>query len=252
MNIHVSTVASCLPEESVWKPTIVWLMVQLFLFSSTLIESLKEALLFQVKLLWLVKFPNGKNNNFISPFDWYLVDLLTLHISYWIHVDERIVHKLVTQGGIRSLNGWFLMLCFSSKLSSCYLLGMSTFQAVLWRYKFSQLKGSSDDGKSKIKFLFQNQDSKSIEAKVILSGCACHGKCYSVSNEVKENEIVFDDFSIDSADSLSGAGVLKSFRCAPLHSCFLCCQSGVSGPDVCGEPRHCNYNWVSFPFQYLM
>lgn len=45
----------------------------------------------------------------------------------------------------------------------------STFQAVLWRYKFSQLKGSSDDGKSKIKFLFQNQDSKSIEAKVICS-----------------------------------------------------------------------------------
>uniref|UniRef100_A0A3Q1FDN5 Syntrophin, gamma 1 n=1 Tax=Acanthochromis polyacanthus TaxID=80966 RepID=A0A3Q1FDN5_9TELE len=38
-------------------------------------------------------------------------------------------------------------------------------KAVLWRYKFSQLKGSSDDGKSKIKFLFQNQDSKSIEAK---------------------------------------------------------------------------------------
>lgn len=37
---------------------------------------------------------------------------------------------------------------------------------MLWRYKFSQLKGSSDDGKSKIKFLFQNQDSKSIEAKV--------------------------------------------------------------------------------------
>ncbi|CDQ56973.1 unnamed protein product [Oncorhynchus mykiss] len=38
-------------------------------------------------------------------------------------------------------------------------------KAVLWRYKFSQLKGSSDDGKSKIKFLFQNQDNKAIEAK---------------------------------------------------------------------------------------
>ncbi|XP_031419063.1 gamma-1-syntrophin isoform X2 [Clupea harengus] len=38
-------------------------------------------------------------------------------------------------------------------------------KAVLWRYKFSQLKGSSDDGKSKIKFLFQNQDTKLIEAK---------------------------------------------------------------------------------------
>ncbi|XP_010707202.1 gamma-1-syntrophin-like [Meleagris gallopavo] len=38
-------------------------------------------------------------------------------------------------------------------------------KAVLWRYKFSQLKGSSDDGKSKIKFLFQNPDNKQIEAK---------------------------------------------------------------------------------------
>ncbi|XP_057178553.1 gamma-1-syntrophin isoform X2 [Triplophysa rosa] len=38
-------------------------------------------------------------------------------------------------------------------------------KVVLWRYKFSQLKGSSDDGKSKIKFLFQNQDTKLIEAK---------------------------------------------------------------------------------------
>ncbi|XP_041098254.1 gamma-1-syntrophin-like [Polyodon spathula] len=38
-------------------------------------------------------------------------------------------------------------------------------KAVLWRYKFSQLKGSSDDGKSKIKFLFQNPDTKHIEAK---------------------------------------------------------------------------------------
>lgn len=36
---------------------------------------------------------------------------------------------------------------------------------MLWRYKFSQLKGSSDDGKSKIKFLFQNSDTKQIEAK---------------------------------------------------------------------------------------
>ncbi|CAF98462.1 unnamed protein product, partial [Tetraodon nigroviridis] len=51
-------------------------------------------------------------------------------------------------------------------------------KAVLWRYKFSQLKGSSDDGKSKIKFLFQNQDSKSIEAKVANSAWQSHwGDC---------------------------------------------------------------------------
>lgn len=49
-----------------------------------------------------------------------------------------------------------------------------SFQAVLWRYKFSQLKGSSDDGKSKIKFLFQNPESKSIEAKVSLAFVMLH------------------------------------------------------------------------------
>uniref|UniRef100_A0A8D0BY12 Gamma-1-syntrophin n=1 Tax=Salvator merianae TaxID=96440 RepID=A0A8D0BY12_SALMN len=42
-------------------------------------------------------------------------------------------------------------------------------KAVLWRYKFSQLKGSSDDGKSKIKFLFQNPDTKQIEAKKLIA-----------------------------------------------------------------------------------
>ncbi|XP_047666649.1 gamma-1-syntrophin isoform X1 [Tachysurus fulvidraco] len=50
-----------------------------------------------------------------------------------------------------------------------FAMGFVCFDAaskvVLWRYKFSQLKGSSDDGKSKIKFLFQNTDTKLIEAK---------------------------------------------------------------------------------------
>ncbi|KAM9018767.1 gamma-2-syntrophin isoform 6-T6 [Ara ararauna] len=36
---------------------------------------------------------------------------------------------------------------------------------VLWRFKFSQLKGSSDDGKTKVKLLFQNVDTKQIETK---------------------------------------------------------------------------------------
>ncbi|XP_076415777.1 gamma-2-syntrophin isoform X2 [Peromyscus maniculatus bairdii] len=36
---------------------------------------------------------------------------------------------------------------------------------VLWRFKFSQLKGSSDDGKTRVKLLFQNLDTKQIETK---------------------------------------------------------------------------------------
>lgn len=37
---------------------------------------------------------------------------------------------------------------------------------MLWRFKFSQLKGSSDDGKTRVKLLFQNIDTKQIETKV--------------------------------------------------------------------------------------
>lgn len=37
---------------------------------------------------------------------------------------------------------------------------------VLWRYKFSQLKGSSDDGKTRVKLLFKNAESQQIEMKV--------------------------------------------------------------------------------------
>ncbi|CAO1351164.1 unnamed protein product [Diamesa serratosioi] len=36
---------------------------------------------------------------------------------------------------------------------------------VVWQYKFSQLRGSSDDGKSKLKLHFQDQETRSIETK---------------------------------------------------------------------------------------
>lgn len=45
-------------------------------------------------------------------------------------------------------------------------LFVSFAQKILWRYKFSQLKGSSDDGKTRVKLLFQNSESKQIEMKV--------------------------------------------------------------------------------------
>lgn len=38
--------------------------------------------------------------------------------------------------------------------------------AMAWQYKFSQLRGSSDDGKSKLKLHFQDQETRSIETKV--------------------------------------------------------------------------------------
>ncbi|XP_032981333.1 gamma-2-syntrophin isoform X3 [Rhinolophus ferrumequinum] len=50
-----------------------------------------------------------------------------------------------------------------------FALGFTCFDSrtknVLWRYKFSQLKGSSDDGKGRVRLLFQNLDTKQIETK---------------------------------------------------------------------------------------
>lgn len=36
---------------------------------------------------------------------------------------------------------------------------------VVWQYKFSQLRGSSDDGKSKLKLHFQDNETRAIETK---------------------------------------------------------------------------------------
>jgi gamma-syntrophin len=38
--------------------------------------------------------------------------------------------------------------------------------AIIWQYKFSQLRGSSDDGKSKLKLHFQDVESRSIETLI--------------------------------------------------------------------------------------
>lgn len=37
---------------------------------------------------------------------------------------------------------------------------------VVWQYKFSQLRGSSDDGKSKLKLHFHVTETRSIDTKV--------------------------------------------------------------------------------------
>lgn len=59
-------------------------------------------------------------------------------------------------------------------------------QNVLWRFKFSQLKGSSDDGKTRVKLLFQNPDTKQIETKVKLARTAPREKGQLVKRHEKE------------------------------------------------------------------
>uniref|UniRef100_A0A669EXN3 Syntrophin, gamma 2 n=1 Tax=Oreochromis niloticus TaxID=8128 RepID=A0A669EXN3_ORENI len=57
------------------------------------------------------------------------------------------------------------VLCFTIDFASGFTCSESTSKTILWRYKFSQLKGSSDDGKTRVKLLFKNPESKQIEMK---------------------------------------------------------------------------------------
>ncbi|XP_075838211.1 gamma-2-syntrophin isoform X2 [Microtus pennsylvanicus] len=56
-------------------------------------------------------------------------------------------------------------LCFTVDFALGFTCFDSKTKNVLWRFKFSQLKGSSDDGKTRVKLLFQNPDTKQIETK---------------------------------------------------------------------------------------
>lgn len=75
----------------------------------------------------------------------------------------------------------------------------------IWQYKFSQLRGSSDDGKSKLKLHFQDLESRAIETKV--NFCCCCG----CSDDV--------DFS--------GVGVFHIAKFVVLHACISYSESSV-------------------------
>ncbi|XP_073338997.1 gamma-2-syntrophin isoform X3 [Pagrus major] len=57
------------------------------------------------------------------------------------------------------------VLCFNIDFKSGFTCSEGNSKTLLWRYKFSQLKGSSDDGKTRVKLLFKNAESKQIEMK---------------------------------------------------------------------------------------
>uniref|UniRef100_A0A667WK10 Syntrophin, gamma 2 n=1 Tax=Myripristis murdjan TaxID=586833 RepID=A0A667WK10_9TELE len=57
------------------------------------------------------------------------------------------------------------VLCFTIDFESGFTCSEGSSKSILWRYKFSQLKGSSDDGKTRVKLLFKNAENKQIEMK---------------------------------------------------------------------------------------
>ncbi|XP_051501856.1 gamma-2-syntrophin-like isoform X2 [Myxocyprinus asiaticus] len=57
------------------------------------------------------------------------------------------------------------ILSFTIDFESGFSCSESVSKKIIWKYKFSQLKGSSDDGKTRVKLLFQNSENKQIEMK---------------------------------------------------------------------------------------
>nr|XP_011767019.1 gamma-2-syntrophin isoform X7 [Macaca nemestrina] len=88
-------------------------------------------------------------------------------LAVWEKSFQRATFMEVQRTGSRTyMCSWQgEMLCFTVDFAMGFTCFESKTKNVLWRFKFSQLKGSSDDGKTRVKLLFQNLDTKQIETK---------------------------------------------------------------------------------------
>ncbi|XP_038967888.1 gamma-2-syntrophin isoform X1 [Rattus norvegicus] len=88
-------------------------------------------------------------------------------LAVWEKAFQRATFMEVQRTGSKTyLCSWQgEMLCFTVDFALGFTCFDSKTKNVLWRFKFSQLKGSSDDGKTRVKLLFQNPDTKQIETK---------------------------------------------------------------------------------------
>ncbi|XP_054909371.1 gamma-2-syntrophin isoform X2 [Poeciliopsis prolifica] len=92
---------------------------------------------------------------------------LASDLATWDKSFQRAVFLQVQRVGSKSYmcSSQGSVLSFTLDFGSGFSCSDVTSKAVLWRYKFSQLKGSSDDGKTRVKLLFKNADSNQIEMK---------------------------------------------------------------------------------------
>uniref|UniRef100_A0A8D2IIX1 Syntrophin gamma 2 n=1 Tax=Varanus komodoensis TaxID=61221 RepID=A0A8D2IIX1_VARKO len=80
-------------------------------------------------------------------------------LAVWEKSFQRAIFLEVQRTGVRE------SLCFTIDFALGFTCFDNKTKNVLWRFKFSQLKGSSDDGKTRVKLLFQNTETKQIETK---------------------------------------------------------------------------------------
>ncbi|KAI4905456.1 hypothetical protein NFI96_028089 [Prochilodus magdalenae] len=92
---------------------------------------------------------------------------LGTELALWEKAFQRAVFVEVQRAGSKTYmcSSQGKILCFTIDFESGFSCSESISKKVIWRYKFSQLKGSSDDGKTRVKLLFKNPESKQIEMK---------------------------------------------------------------------------------------
>ncbi|XP_013359784.1 PREDICTED: gamma-2-syntrophin isoform X2 [Chinchilla lanigera] len=96
----------------------------------------------------------------------FMVELGT-ELAMWEKAFQRATFLEVQRTGSKTyMCSWQgEVLCFTVDFALGFTCFDSKTKNVLWRFKFSQLKGSSDDGNTRVKLLFQNPDTKQIEMK---------------------------------------------------------------------------------------
>ncbi|XDA71726.1 hypothetical protein R6Z07M_002004 [Ovis aries] len=88
-------------------------------------------------------------------------------LAAWELSFQRATFRAVQRTGSKTYacGGQGDTLCFTVDFALGFTCFDSKTKSVLWRFKFCQLKGSSDDGKARVKLLFQSLDTKQIEMK---------------------------------------------------------------------------------------
>ncbi|XP_072356642.1 gamma-2-syntrophin [Scyliorhinus torazame] len=88
-------------------------------------------------------------------------------LAVWEKTFQRAVFMEVQRTGSKTYGcTWQSQtLSFTIDFTAGFTCVDSNTKNVIWRFKFSQLKGSSDDGKTCVKLLFQNTETKQIEMK---------------------------------------------------------------------------------------
>ncbi|XP_048453060.1 gamma-2-syntrophin [Rhincodon typus] len=88
-------------------------------------------------------------------------------LAVWEKTFQRAIFMEVQRTGSKTYGCTWQgqALSFTIDFAAGFTCVDSNTKNVIWRFKFSQLKGSSDDGKACVKLLFQNTDTRQIDMK---------------------------------------------------------------------------------------